>query len=86
MAARDYSKPERFTAERVAELHRLSPFDPDHLPEGILLTEAFQRRFPRLPQVACFESRFSSQVASIKWYVLNAVVGNLADVPASAKG
>ena len=35
-----YYKPQRITAEMVAELHRLSPFDPDHLPEEILLTEA----------------------------------------------
>jgi acetate kinase len=53
-----YSKPQRITAEMVEELHRLSPFDPDHLPEEILLTEAFHRRFPELPQVACFDTAF----------------------------
>jgi len=53
-----YSKPQRITSEMVAELHRLSPFDPDHLPEEILLTEAFHRRFPGLPQVACFDTAF----------------------------
>jgi acetate kinase len=42
----------------VEELHRLSPFDPDHLPEEILLTEAFHHRFPELPQVACFDTAF----------------------------
>jgi acetate kinase len=53
-----YSKPQRITAEMVEELHRLSPFDPEHLPEEILLTEAFHRRFPALPQVACFDTAF----------------------------
>ncbi len=53
-----YSQPQPITAEMVAELHRLSPFDPDHLPEEILLTEAFHRRFPDLPQVACFDTAF----------------------------
>ena len=53
-----YYKPERITAEMVAELRRLSPFDPDHMPEEILLTEAFHRRFPDLPQVACFDTAF----------------------------
>jgi acetate kinase len=53
-----YSKPQRITAEMVEDLHRLSPFDPDHLPEEILLTEAFHRRFPGLPQVACFDTAF----------------------------
>ena len=33
-------------------------FDPEHLPEEILLTEAFHRRFPGLPQVACFDTAF----------------------------
>src|SRR5271155_5175781 len=42
----------------VDELHRLSPFDPEHLPEEVLLTEGFQRRFPDLPQVACFDTAF----------------------------
>ncbi|MGP8210631.1 MAG: acetate/propionate family kinase [Syntrophobacteraceae bacterium] len=53
-----YSRPQRITAEMVQELHRLSPFDPDHLPEEILLTEAFHRRFPEMPQVACFDTAF----------------------------
>ena len=53
-----YSKPERITAEMVEELRQLSPFDPEHLPEEILLTEAFHRRFPDLPQVACFDTAF----------------------------
>ena len=53
-----YSQPQRITAEMVEELHRLSPFDPEHLPEEILLTVAFHRRFPDLPQVACFDTAF----------------------------
>jgi acetate kinase len=53
-----FSKPERITAKMVEDLRRLSPFDPDHLPEEILLTEAFHRRFPDLPQVACFDTAF----------------------------
>jgi acetate kinase len=53
-----YYKPQRITAEMVTELKQLSPFDPDHMPEEILLTEAFHRRFPDLPQVACFDTAF----------------------------
>ena len=53
-----YSKPQRITAEMVEELRQLSPFDPEHMPEEILLTEAFHRRFPDLPQVACFDTDF----------------------------
>jgi acetate kinase len=53
-----YSEPQRITAEMVQQLHDLSPFDPEHLPEEILLTEAFHHRFPDLPQVACFDTAF----------------------------
>jgi acetate kinase len=53
-----YSEPQRITPEMIEDLHRLSPFDPEHLPEEILLTEAFHHRFPNLPQVACFDTAF----------------------------
>ena len=53
-----YSAPKRLTSKMIDELHRLSPFDPEHLPEEILLTEAFHRRFPDVPQVACFDTAF----------------------------
>ncbi len=53
-----YSQPQRITEEMVEELRQLSPFDPEHLPEEILLTEEFHRRFPDLPQVACFDTAF----------------------------
>jgi acetate kinase len=42
----------------VEELRQLKPFDPEHLPEEIQLTEAFHYRFPDLPQVACFDTAF----------------------------
>ncbi|MGC8536398.1 MAG: acetate/propionate family kinase [Rhizomicrobium sp.] len=57
-----YGKPQRITAEMVEELRLLSPFDPEHLPEEILLTEAFHRRFPDLPQVACFDTAFHHEL------------------------
>ena len=53
-----YSRPQRITGSMVEELHRLSPLDPEHLPAEILLIEALQRRFPNLPQVACFDTAF----------------------------
>jgi acetate kinase len=53
-----YSDPQRITSEMVEELRQLSPFDPEHLPEEILLTEAFHRRFPDLTQIACFDTAF----------------------------
>jgi len=53
-----YSDPQFITKEMVQELRQLTPFDPEHLPEEILLTEGFHRRFPELPQVACFDTAF----------------------------
>ena len=53
-----YSEPQRITDEMMQELHELQPFDPEHLPEEILLTEAFHHRFPDLVQVACFDTAF----------------------------
>jgi acetate kinase len=53
-----YSQPRRITTKMIEELHQLQPFDPEHLPEEILLTEAFHRRFPDLVQVACFDTAF----------------------------
>jgi acetate kinase len=60
-----YSKPQQITPEMVVELHRLSPFDPEHLPAEILLIEEFHRRFPDLPQVACFDTTFHHDMPRI---------------------
>jgi acetate kinase len=60
-----YSEPQRITTEMVEELHQLQPFDPDHLPEEILLTEAFHHRFPDLVQVACFDTAFHHELPRV---------------------
>ena len=39
-------------------MHKMESFDPEHLPEEILLTEAFHHRFPDLLQIACFDTAF----------------------------
>jgi acetate kinase len=54
----NFSEPQRITPQMVQELHELQTFDPEHLPEEILLTEAFHKRFPSLVQVACFDTAF----------------------------
>ena len=60
-----YSQPQLITAEMVEDLRRLNPFDPEHLPEEILLTEEFHRRFPDLPQVACFDTAFHDDLPRV---------------------
>jgi acetate kinase len=53
-----HSEPERITSELLDELHRITPYDPDHLPLEIELIEAFRQRHPALSQVACFDTAF----------------------------
>jgi acetate kinase len=55
---RRYSEPQRLTPEVMDELSRLSPCDPEHLPAEIELIETLGRRYPTLPQVACFDTAF----------------------------
>ncbi len=53
-----HSEPERVTPELLDELHRITPYSPEHLPIEIELIEAFRQRHPALPQVACFDTAF----------------------------
>src|SRR5271154_4890238 len=61
----NYWEPQCITPAIIKELHQLSPFDPEHLPEEILLTEAFHRRFPKLPQIACFDTAFHHNLPQV---------------------
>jgi acetate kinase len=51
-------QPEIVTQDLLDELHRIRPYDPDHLPHEIELIETFRQRHPKLPQVACFDTAF----------------------------
>ena len=53
-----FTQAQRITESMVAELRRLSPLDPTHLPGEILLIEALSKRYPTVPQVACFDTAF----------------------------
>ncbi len=53
-----HSSPERITPDLLAELRRITPYDPEHLPREIELIEAVGRRHPDLPQAACFDTAF----------------------------
>jgi acetate kinase len=57
-----YTHPQLVTPEVLGELTRLSPYDPEHLPAEIGLIETFSRRYPGLPQVACFDTAFHRQM------------------------
>ena len=53
-----HTEPERITPELVADLRRISAYDPDHLPAEIELIEAVQKCRPDLLQIACFDTAF----------------------------
>ncbi len=72
-----YSEPQLITAEMVEELHRLSPFDPEHLPEdpadrsvsspvsrpaaGGLFDTAFHHDLPRVARLLPIPRRYEAQ-------------------------
>ncbi len=60
-----HTQPERVTAELLAELKRITPYDPEHLPREIELIEALGQRYPQLPQVACFDTAFHRSMPRI---------------------
>lgn len=54
----NHASPETISSKLLAELRRMGPLDPDHLPRELALIEAFRQRHPKLPQVACFDTAF----------------------------
>jgi acetate kinase len=60
-----YSEPQIINKEMIDDLHQFEAFDPEHLPEEILLIEAFHHRFPELPQVACFDTAFHHDMPQV---------------------
>lgn len=53
-----HTEPECITQKLLDELHRISPYDTDHLPAEVELIEALRKRYPEIPQVACFDTAF----------------------------
>ena len=60
-----HTEPERITPALLAELAGISPFAPEHLPRELALIDALQKRFPSLPQVACFDTAFHTSMPRV---------------------
>ena len=60
-----HTAPELVNQDLLDELHRISPYDPEHLPGEIELIEAFRQRHPKLPQIACFDTAFHRDMPRI---------------------
>ena len=66
-----HSQPEPVTPKLLAQLRRITPYAPDHLPHEIGLIEAFLRRHPKMPQVACFDTAFHRSMPRVaKWLAI----------------
>ena len=60
-----YRDTQLVTGEMLAELHRLSPFVPDHLPSGLMLMEALGTEYGQVPQIACFDTAFHAEMPRV---------------------
>ena len=59
-----YAQPKIIDEKLLEELDRMSLYDPDHLPAEIEIIELFQKHFPDLLQVACFDTTFHTSLPS----------------------
>lgn len=53
------------TPKIIDELRRMIPYDPDHIPDEIQLIETFHQRYPKLQQVACFDTAFHTSMPRV---------------------
>jgi len=61
----EQTKPQEITPELLSYLKKISPYDPEHLPEEIKLIELFGKRHPALKQIACFDTAFHSNMPAV---------------------
>lgn len=57
--------PQLITSDLVAELGTLVPLDPDHLPQALETIGLVTRRYPGVPQVACFDTAFHRDMPAV---------------------
>jgi len=60
-----HTDPQEITPELLDYLKKISPYDPEHLPEEIKLIELFSKRHPDLKQVACFDTSFHAKMPDV---------------------
>ena len=65
----DHHQPARIDAALLDDLRAAVPFAPIHLPPALDAVDAVARRFPRLPQVACFDTAFHRTMPETAWHL-----------------
>jgi acetate kinase len=60
-----HNVPEMLTPELIGELRELTSIDPDHLPRALGDIEMVARRYPGVPQIACFDTAFHRTIPRV---------------------
>ena len=60
-----YSEPLPISADVLAYLEQISPYDPEHLPTEIAIIRAIARDYPGLLQIACFDTAFHRELPRV---------------------
>jgi acetate kinase len=54
----NYWEPQLLDPAIRQDLHKLTSFDPEHLPLELLMIDKLAQKYPAVPQVACFDTAF----------------------------
>ncbi|HEY3914341.1 MAG TPA: acetate/propionate family kinase [Verrucomicrobiae bacterium] len=60
-----YSEPQPVIPEVIEELGRIGAFDPEHSPGQLQLISVFCQKFPKIPQIACFDTAFHQTMPTV---------------------
>jgi acetate kinase len=61
----EYDQPVRVDDHFLARLKELCQYDPDHLPQELLLMQILRHRHPDIPQIACFDTSFHAGLPKV---------------------
>jgi acetate kinase len=57
--------PERINDALLSDLRTLTPVDPEHMPQTLEAVAAITERYPKVPQVACFDTAFHRTMPTV---------------------
>jgi acetate kinase len=60
-----YQRPEKITDQLLLALKKITAYDPEHIPGEIEIIEIFVKNFPKVEQVACFDTDFHHTMPKI---------------------
>jgi acetate kinase len=60
-----HTQPSLITEELLKDLKEIIPYDPDHLPNEIQLIVGFKKKYPEIPQYACFDTAFHQDMPRV---------------------